>query len=219
MAGQRNSGPVTRKLSYGQTKPPTLVDRFGIWLSARRIRSYVKDPSGKRIGDFGCGYQAQVGRLFLEGAKHMTFVDLALAPELKEHAHVTAIEGLLPDAVSGLEDASLDVIICNSVLEHLGEPRQTLAVLRRLLAPGGLCLINVPSWRGKWFLEFAAFTLKVSTVEEMDDHKTYYDPRDLWPMLVEAGFRPSNISCFRHKFGLNTFAVCRLDSGDAGHDT
>ena len=207
---------MPRKLSYGQTKPPTLVDRFGIWLSARRIRSYMKDQANKRIGDFGCGYQAKVGRLFLEAAAHMTFVDLALAPELKDHPKVTAIEGGLPDAVSGLEDACLDVIICNSVLEHLGEPQETLRVLHRLLAPGGLCLVNVPSWRGKWFLEFAAFKLKVSTVEEMDDHKTYYDPRDLWPMLVEAGFKPSNISCFRHKFGLNTFAVCRLD---ASHDT
>jgi len=203
---------VPRKLSYGQTKPPTLVDRFGIWLSARRIRSYVKDPTNKRIGDFGCGYQAQVGRLFLGSAKHMTFVDLALAPDLKDHSKVTAVEGRLPDAAAELMDGSLDVIICNSVLEHLGEPMETLHMLRRLLAPGGICLVNVPSWRGKWFLEFAAFTLKVSTVEEMDDHKTYYDPRDLWPMLVKAGFKPSNISCFRHKFGLNTFAVCRLDA-------
>lgn len=204
---------MTRNLSYGQIKPPTLVDRFGIWLSARRIRSTVKDPTGKRIGDFGCGYQAQVGRLFLDQAQSMTFVDLALAPELKAHPKVTAIEGGLPDAVSGLEDGCLDVIICNSVLEHLGDPLETLHALYRLLAPGGVCLVNVPSWRGKWFLEFAAFTLKVSTVEEMDDHKTYYDPRDLWPMLVEAGFKPSNISCFRHKFGLNTFAVCRKKPG------
>jgi hypothetical protein len=43
----------------------------------------------------------------------------------------------------------------------------------------------------------------------MDDHKAYYDPRDLWPLLVRAGFRPSDIRCFRHKFGLNTFAECR----------
>ena len=48
----------------------------------------------------------------------------------------------------------------------------------------------------------------------MDDHKAYYDPRDLWPMLVEAGFKPSKITCFRHKFGLNTFAVCRLGPDD-----
>jgi hypothetical protein len=30
-------------------------------------------------------------------------------------------------------------------------------------------------------------------------------------MLVAAGFKPSRIHCRRHKFGLNTFAVCRKE--------
>ncbi len=47
----------------------------------------------------------------------------------------------------------------------------------------------------------------------MDDHKLYYDPRDLWPLLVRAGFKPPAIRCFRHKFGLNTFAVCQPTTG------
>ena len=29
-------------------------------------------------------------------------------------------------------------------------------------------------------------------------------------MLVRAGFRPREIRCYRHKFGLNTFAACRV---------
>jgi hypothetical protein len=29
--------------------------------------------------------------------------------------------------------------------------------------------------------------------------------------LVRAGFRPSHIRVFKHKFRLNTFAVCRAD--------
>ncbi len=40
----------------------------------------------------------------------------------------------------------------------------------------------------------------------------YYDVRDLWPLLVKAGFLPSEIECFSHKGGLNTFAACRLKS-------
>jgi hypothetical protein len=43
----------------------------------------------------------------------------------------------------------------------------------------------------------------------MDDHKMYYDPKDLWPLLVRSGFAPHAISCRRHKFGLNTVAVCK----------
>ena len=170
---------------------------------------------GKRIGDFGCGYHAPIGRVFIEDADHVVLSDLELSAEMKAHPKVRAVEGRLPEALGDLADASLDVVICNSVLEHLAAPTDTLKALRRLLAPGGLALINVPSWRGKWFLEFAAFKLKVSPAEEMDDHKAYYDPRDLWPLLVEAGFKPSKITCFRHKFGLNTFAVCRLGPDDS----
>jgi hypothetical protein len=73
-----------------------------------------------------------------------------------------------------------------------------------------VALINVPTWLGKRFLELSAFRFGLSPAEEMNDHKRYYDPRDLWPMLVAAGWRPSEIRIRRHKFGLNTFAVCRV---------
>ena len=107
-----------------------------------------------------------------------------------------------------MESESLDVVLLLSVLEHLWDADAALAELFRITAPGGVVLINVPSWRGKRFLELSAFRLGLSPRAEMDDHKRYYDPSDLWPMLVAAGFTPSRIRCHRHKFGLNTFAVC-----------
>ena len=64
-----------------------------------------------------------------------------------------------------------------SVLEHLWEPLQALKQIRRLLAPGGTCLVNVPSWRGSRYLELSAFKLGLSPAAEMDDHKMYYDVR------------------------------------------
>lgn len=197
-----------RATSFGQTRPPTPVERFGVWLSAVRIRRYVRDFAGLRVGDFGCGYQARFMRSILDRTAQAVLADVELAPDLKQLAKVTALEGPLPEVLAPLRDGSLDVILAISVLEHLWHPLEALQAFRRLCAPGGLVLINVPSWRGKWFLEFSAFKLGVS-VEEMDDHKMYYDPRDLWPLLVHAGFRPSRITVFRHKFGLNTFAVCR----------
>jgi SAM-dependent methyltransferase len=121
---------------------------------------------------------------------------------------VTAIEGVLPDALQQVPGASLDVVLCISVLEHLWDPLALLRQCLRVVEPGGACLFNVPSWRGRKFLEYSAFRLGLSPKEEMDDHKTYYDVRDFWPLLVRAGFRPSRIRCFPHKFGLNTFAVC-----------
>ncbi len=198
-----------RSKSYGEGYQPTLVDRFGVWLSARQIRRFVPGFRGKRLGDFGCGFHAAFARTVLDQVEQAILADVSLSAELRSHPKVRALEGPLPDILRGLEPESLDVILCISVLEHLWEPQRALAEFRRLLAPGGVCLVNVPSWRGKWFLEYSAFRLGLSPAEEMNDHKCYYDPKDLWPLVVRAGFRPQDIRCFRHKFGLNTFGVMR----------
>jgi SAM-dependent methyltransferase len=207
---QLENNATLRETSFGEQYRLTPVDRFGIWLSSRQIRRH-STFAGKRVADFGCGYHATLARTLMGQAAHLTLADVSLAPDLKCDTRITAIEGVLPASLYGLPDESLDLILCVSVLEHLWEPMQALREFHRLLAPGGTCLINVPSWRGKRFLELSAFRLGLSPAEEMDDHKMYYDPRDLWPHLVRAGFRPSRTRCFSHKFGLNTFAICKVE--------
>ena len=56
----------------------------------------------------------------------------------------------------------------------------------------------------------------LSPKSEMDDHEMYYDKRDLWPLVVQAGFAPSRIHMRYHKFGLNLFTVVRRASEAAG---
>ncbi len=201
---------TTREHSYGQRAELTIVDRFGIWLSARRVRREAGRVNGKSVADFGCGYRAKIASTFASEAASLSVVDVAIAEQVKSLPKVTAIEGELPQALAQLPDAAYDLILCLSVLEHLWHPDRMLAECRRLLAPGGALMINVPSWRGKRFLEFSAYRLRLSPADEMDDHKRYFDPRDLWTLLRSAGFLPSEIHCARYKFGLNTFAACRV---------
>jgi SAM-dependent methyltransferase len=198
-----------RASSYGQHRTPTLVDRLGVWLGARAVRRNAAFD-GVRFADLGCGYEATLARSLLDVADSALLVDVTLADDLKRHPKVKAIEGSLPEVLPEIDDASQDVVLCLSVLEHLWDPQAALEHFPRILAPGGTAVLNVPSWLGKRLLEFAAFRLGASPAEEMDDHKCYYDPRDLWPLLVRAGFKPSMIRCHRHKFGLNTAAVCRV---------
>jgi SAM-dependent methyltransferase len=200
---------TTRTGSYGQHTGSTPVDRFGVWLSSVAVRRHG-EFAGRRLADLGCGYNAAFTRTVLDQTASALLVDLALADDLKHHPRVEAIEGSLSDVLPTIDSRSLDTVLCLSVLEHLWKPQEALTEIRRIVAPGGIVLLNVPSWRGKAFLELAAFRLGVSPAEEMNDHKCYYDPRDLWPMLVRAGFQPREIHCRRHKFGLNTFAVCRV---------
>ena len=200
-----------RQKSYLQDGEGTMVDRFGVWLSGRQIRRFVPTFAGKRVGDFGCGFDAAFARTILGDVASLALVDIVIADDLKADPRVRAIEGRLPEALAALPASSLDVVMIVSVLEHVADAPGLLREAKRLLAPGGVALINVPSWRGKTLLEFSAFRLGTSPAAEMDDHKMYYDVRDLWPLLVSAGFRPSRIRCFPHKFGLNTFAVCQAD--------
>jgi SAM-dependent methyltransferase len=199
---------TSRRRAYGQDRPPTAVDRFGVWLSVRQVRRWLPPLAGLRVGDVGCGYHARFARAVLRDAGRLVLLDVALAPHLKDQSNVTAIEGHLPEAMAEVGDRSLDVVVCNSVLEHLWAPLTALREFHRVLAPAGTLLVNVPSWRGKHLLELSAFRFGTSPIEEIDDHKMYYDPRDLWPLLVRAGFPPRGIRCIRHKFGLNTFARC-----------
>jgi len=200
---------VSRSAAFGQERPLTWVDRFGIWLSARQVQRWIREVRGLRVLDVGCGYRASLAVHFAALGARVTALDLALAPDLAQVPGLVAVEGQLPNVLEGQPEAGWELIVCLSVLEHLWDPELALREMYRLLAPGGLLLVNVPSWRGRRWLEYSAFRLGLSPPEEMDDHKRYFDVKDLWPLLVGAGFLPSGVRCFRHKFGLNTFAACR----------
>jgi SAM-dependent methyltransferase len=202
-----------RSEAFGQRGALTFVDRFGVWLSTQAVEHNVA-LDGKAVADFGCGYEASFARRLLPRVGSLLLVDLDLAADLRHHSKVDARVGRIEAVLPTVASQSLDVVLCLSVLEHLDEPQRVLDDFRRILAPGGHVLLNVPSWYGKPLLEFSAFRLGLSPAIEMDDHRRYYDPRDLWPMLVRAGFRPSGISCRRRKFGLTTFAVCREPGRD-----
>ena len=197
------------KESYGE-RGTTLVDRFGVWLSQRAIRRRLPRRNGLRILELGCGYQATQLRAIRDRLAHGTGVDFRIAPELLSEPGFSFVEGSIEQALPKLEQGAFDAVLLISVLEHLSDPLVALTRIRELLRPGGVLLVNVPTWRGKFFLELSAFRLGFSPKLEMDDHKMYYDKRDLWPLLVKAGFRPSAIRLGYHKFGLNLFATASV---------
>ena len=192
--------------SYGQYGV-SWVDRFGVWLSQRAIRRWLPAGNQLRVLELGCGYRATQLMALCDRLKEGTGVDFKIAPELRAVPGFVFHEGPIEDTLPKLAAGAFDVVLLISVLEHLREPLAALAAAQRLLRPGGVLLVNVPTWRGKLFLEFSAFRLRQSPKVEMDDHKMYYDKRDLWPLLVRAGFRPSAIRLSYHKFGLNLFAA------------
>lgn len=198
--------------SYGQ-KELTFVDRLGVWLSRRAIIRELPDRNDLEILELGCGFQATPLISLAPRLKRGIGVDFQIAPELADLEKFTFHEGTIEETLPGLAAQVFDAVLLISVLEHLRDPLFVIEAARGLLKPGGVLLLNVPTWRGKSFLEFSAFRLGLSPKIEMDDHKMYYDKRDLWPLMVRAGFKPSLIKLRYHKFGLNLFAVARRENG------
>jgi len=208
------SGPIatvdslTRSGAYGESGM-TVVDRFGVYLSLRAVLKAIGQRNEIDLLDLGCGYQAKLMRALQPRLKSGLGIDLRISDEAKRLDRLSFREGTIEGIVGELPENSRDVVAMLSVLEHLSEPLSVLRDLKRIIRPGGVVLINVPTWLGKPFLEFSAFRLGTSPAEEMNDHKMYYDKRDLWPLLVRAGFRPSDLRLRYHKFGLNLFATVR----------
>ena len=192
--------------SYGQHRL-TPVDRFGVWLSQRAIRRHLPKRDDLEVLELGCGYRAANLIALQPKLKRGIGVDFQVAPELKTREKFSFHQGAIEETLPKLESESVDVVMLISVLEHLAEPQLVIQSAWRLLKRSGLLLVNVPTWTGKRFLELSAFRLGLSPKVEIDDHKMYYGKRDLWPLLVRAGFKPSQIRLRYHKFGLNLFAA------------
>ena len=195
-----------RQWSYGQDGL-TILDRLGIYLSRRPVLNVVRRYKQPVVMDIGCGFDARLLCDLSPSIKRGVGIDVQISQAAKDTRRLTFHETPIEQALNELEAGQFDIILMISVLEHLWEPQRILAACQKLLQPSGVLVVNVPNWLGKRFLELSAFKLGLSPAREMDDHKMYYSKRDLWPLLVRAGFKPSGIRMRYHKFGLNLFAV------------
>jgi trans-aconitate methyltransferase len=185
----------------------SFVDVLGHRLSRRPILDVVRRYDTPRVLDVGCGHHARVLRELSPKIRRGVGVDRSVADEAKRTPNLEMLEGEIDDVLAQLAPASFDVVLVISVLEHVWQPVELLARCHALLDAHGTLAVNVPTWTGKVALETAAFRLGVSDFASIDDHKTYYAKKDLWPLLVRAGFRPSRIRMRYHKLGFNLFAV------------
>ena len=129
------------------------VDEAAILAATQRSGEVVlgqfhgyNDLAGKDLLDFGCGSAGKTLHYARQGAARTFGVDVAIdhagaaiaaARDAGLHfeiSHITADNGI------PLPDASIDVVLSSSVLEHLPDVARSLGEIFRVLRPGGLFL-------------------------------------------------------------------------------
>lgn len=89
---------------------------------------------------------------------------------------------------TGLPDGARTLVWCSHVLEHVADDRKALGEMFRILAPGGLLVLQVPI-RGEWTYEDPSIATDEERMEKFlqEDHVRLYG-RDLKRRVTEAGF-------------------------------
>ena len=150
-----------------------------------RVRPWV----GRRVLEIGSG----IGTLsaFLLDRERLVLTDTSpdyldrLRARFAGHANVAIARVYLPDDHSDLAGERFDTIICLNVLEHVEDDHTSLAMMRRLLAPGGRLVLLVPALRALH-----------GTLDAALGHHRRYSREELAAKFAAAGLAVRHIEYF-----------------------
>ena len=153
--------------------------------------------SGASWLDAGCG-TGTLSRWLAERGATVRAVDAAVEMIRAAQAIGSSSGAVIYQAVDSIaklpvQAATLDGILCSSVLEYVPDPRACLLEFHRVLKPGGVLLVSVPNSRSvvRKFLQMAHRASKIIGREFMPylDHSRHEYSADTFArMLIEAGF-------------------------------
>jgi len=153
-------------------------------------------PPGGTLVDAGCGRTAPVLRKFRDRAGRCIGIDLEDFTE-----QIPGIELKRGDlARTGLPDASVDVIMGRSVMEHVTEPELVYAEMHRVLKPGGrFVFLTASLW------DYASLIAKAV-------------PNRLHPWVVARTEGRAEADVFPTAYKTNTRSAVRRLAAQAGLD-
>src|SRR6266540_6060231 len=150
-----------------------------------RLRPWI----GQHVLEVGSG----IGNLsaFLQDRQRVVLTDTEpwylerLRDRFRGHANVEVARLYLPVLDGALAAERFDTVICLNVLEHVEHDRASLAVLRRLLTPGGRLVLLVPALRALY-----------GTLDHALGHHRRYGRAELVAKLRDAGLSPRHVEYF-----------------------
>jgi SAM-dependent methyltransferase len=160
----------------------------------RRALLLAEARPGERVLDLGCGAGRFVAALQDAGADA---VGVELAEGAVERARLNVpgaeLHALTGDGAIPLEDASVDLVWCSEVLEHVPDTAGLLSEARRVLRTGGRLLVTTPSHDlpRRALIALARFD---SHFDPLGQHVRFYSRRSLVRVLEAFAFEEVHVS-------------------------
>jgi SAM-dependent methyltransferase len=161
-------------------------------------------PAGARVLEAGCGVGAQTVTL-AERSPHAHFVSVDLSAESAAEAERrvraaghTNVEFAQGDLFAlPFEPGSFDHVFVCFVLEHLAEPVEALAALKRLLKPGGTITVIEGDHGSAYFHPDSAAAgeaIQCQVTLQREAGGNSLIGRQVYPLLLGAGFEDVGVS-------------------------
>lgn len=156
-------------------------------------------PRGGVFVDVGCDQPQVLIDRVSEEMKSCIGLDIIVEPH--SYKNVKILRQDLRKKIK-LPSNSADVMTLLAVLEHMKHPNEIVAECFRILKPGGVLLITVPSPASKPILELFAI-LGLVRKEMIEQHENYFTTHRLRALMEKTGFSEITVTLF--ELGCNTF--------------
>lgn len=135
-----------------------------------------------KILDAGCGAGGTMAYL----SRYGTVVGIDISEEMVEHCRKMGLPAHRASVAKlPFEDQSFDLALCLDVLEHLHDDRAALEELKRVVRPGGLLVLSVPSFSWLW-----------GHHDDLNHHYRRYNFKELVQVLHSVGLEVERSTYF-----------------------
>lgn len=160
--------------------------RFARKIMLRKKTSLVKRETGLSLGSIldigsGTGYFAQA--MARAGWKSE---GIEINPKARAFAkNAFGLNVFDPSEIGKLENGSYDCITLWHVLEHFNDPGEYISQIRRLLKPGGICIIALPNSSSYDAMHYRQFW----AAHDVPRHIWHFSPETFRKFAEKAGFK------------------------------
>jgi SAM-dependent methyltransferase len=193
-------GEAGRRYHEGKRGLPERAIPWVAALRARKLASLIRPDDVVLEYGVGSGWN-------LAGLRCRRKIGFDVADFLEASLRSLGIEFVADTKV--LPEASVDVVICHHVLEHVPNPPDVLAEMRRLLKPSGRLLLYVPFEIEGRYEHF--------NPGEANHHLYSWNAQTLGNLVEETGFKVEEAGI--GEFGYDRFAAAwatKLRAGETG---